>query len=239
MSRPFPLLALLTFAFVALFALSPLASDGFNGFTPTQFPVVQDFWPVQPAGYAFSIWGVIYLWLTLGAGFGLWKRARDPEWQAMRKPLILSLGIGIFWIAAANAVPVMATVMIWAMAVFAIAAWMRAGPNDAMWQLRPVGLYAGWLTAATGVATGVVMGGYGLLSAQAAAILSLVGVLAVALWVQGRRDDWAYPVAVVWALLGVIVANIPSANWPVIGLATLGIAALTGAGLMWKKEVFA
>ena len=38
-------------------------------------------------------------------------------------------------------------------------------------QARPVALYAGWLTAATGVAIGVALGGYGVLPAQWAAIL--------------------------------------------------------------------
>ena len=49
------------------FALSPLASSGFAGFSADQFPILQDNPPVQPAGYAFSIWGVIYAWLILGA----------------------------------------------------------------------------------------------------------------------------------------------------------------------------
>ena len=52
------------------FAASPFLSEGFNGFAPDQFPVPQDDPPVQPAGYAFSIWGVIYLWLIVGTGFG-------------------------------------------------------------------------------------------------------------------------------------------------------------------------
>ena len=84
-----------------------------------------------------------------------------------------------------------------------------------------------WLTAATGVAIGVVLGGYGIVSAQTAAIVCLGGVLAVALAVQSVRPrEWAYPAAVVWALIGVIAANVPDSNWPVITLAALGIAVL-------------
>ena len=93
----------LTLLFAVLFALSPLASDGFNGFTPDQFPVVQHRWPVQPAGWAFSIWGLIYLWLIAGSVWGLLKAPYDPEWQRMRRPLLVSLTVGTFWIAAANA----------------------------------------------------------------------------------------------------------------------------------------
>lgn len=232
MTDRFP--ALLVLALALGFALSPLFSDGFNGFTPQQFPVVEQRWPVQPAGWAFSIWGLIYAWLIAGAGFGLWRRARDPEWQAMRGPLAASLLIGCFWIAVANRQPVIATAMILAMLAGALAAFLRSGTNDVWWQRRPVALYAGWLTAASGVATAVVAGGYGLVSSQMAAMIALVAVLALALWVQARRpQEWAYPLAVGWALTGVIAANLAPANAPVLALAGLGILALTGQ-YIWR-----
>lgn len=56
-------LAVLTFVATLAFAGSPFLSSGFNGFAADQFPVPQIGAPIQPAGYAFSIWGVIYLWL--------------------------------------------------------------------------------------------------------------------------------------------------------------------------------
>ncbi|MDO5620384.1 MAG: hypothetical protein Q4G24_02825 [Paracoccus sp. (in: a-proteobacteria)] len=228
--------ALLVLILTVCFALSPLASDGFNGFTRDQFPVVQAFWPVQPAGWAFSIWGLIYLWLIAGAGFGLWQRAQAPDWQAMRPALIVSLLIGTFWIAAANYSPLLATAMILVMWAAAVAAWLRAGHQDALWQLRPLGLYAGWLTAASGVAAGAVLSGYGILSAQAAALvcLSLVGLAGLMLQ-QRRPQEWAYPAAIIWALIGVIAANLPRENWPVIALAALGIALLVWRGLAAQK----
>ena len=184
MSRYLPHLTLL---FAILFALSPLASDGFNGFKPDQFPVVQERWPVQPAGWAFSIWGLIYLWLIAGSAWGLRKASDNPDWQAMRMPLLISLFVGTFWIAAANASPTLATVMIIVMAVAAIIAFLHAGDRQPFWQVGPVGLYAGWLTAATGVAIAVLLSGYGIMSAGPAAILLILAVLAVALWVQSRR----------------------------------------------------
>ena len=220
-------LALVVLIATLTFIVSPLASTGFNGFSPDQFPVPQNNPPVQPAGYAFLIWGVIYLWLLISAGYGLWHAADLPDWLAMRLPLAISLIIGTFWIAAANAAPVLATVMIVAMAGAAISAMLKAGPGQRWLQARPVALYAGWLTAATGVGIGVVLGGYGIVPAQAAALICLTGVLAVALAVQSKRPrEWAYPAAIIWALAGVVVANLPGLNWPVITLALVGIAAL-------------
>ncbi|KGJ15049.1 hypothetical protein, partial [Paracoccus sanguinis] len=202
-------MALLVLILAVLFALSPLASDGFNGFTPAQFPVVNEDWPIQPAGWAFSIWGVIYLWLIAGCVVGVWRARHAPDWAAMRPALALSLGVGVFWIAAANRSPPLATAMIVVMAGAAVAALWRTGRTDAVWQRAPVGFYAGWLTAATGVAIGVLLGGYGVLSPQAAALVMLPLILIAALIVQRRRPDaLTYPLAVGWALVGIAADNL-------------------------------
>jgi len=228
MTRTPPVLAIAVVLVTIAFAISPLLTTGFAGYRPEQFPVITDNWPVQPAGWAFSIWGLIYVWLIAGAVWGLAKAPHDPDWQAMRRPLLVSLTIGAFWIAVANASPVLATVMILVMAVCAILAMLRAGSDDPVWQVRPVALYAGWLTAATGVGTGVVLGGYGVLTAQTAALAMLALVLVVAIFVQSLRPtEWGYPLAIIWALAGVIAANLPSRNWQVIALAVIGILALS------------
>ena len=109
------LIALLTFLLAIGFALSPFFVSGFNGFSPDQFPIPQDNPPVQPAGYAFSIWGLIYVWLIVGMGWGLWKRREDYLWHDMRLPLALSLFVGCFWLAVAVASPIWASVLIWVM----------------------------------------------------------------------------------------------------------------------------
>ena len=227
MHRKHPLLANAVALASVAFALSPLMTSGFAGYRPEQFPVALEFWPVQPAGWAFGIWGVIYIWLILGAIWGLLNAPQDEHWQRMRPPLLISLCLGMFWIAAANAAPILATLMIFAMAATAVLAMLRAGTDTPVWQVRPVALYAGWLTAATGVGTGVVLGGYGVLSAQAAALVMLVAILLVALVVQSLRPaEWMYSLAVAWALFGVISANASSSSLFIILLSASGIVAL-------------
>lgn len=222
MPRLLPVLVLLA---AMAFAVSPMVSNGFGGYRPDQFPIPQADPPIQPAGWAFAIWGLIYAWLIAGSGFGAWKRANDADWQPMRPALLVSLVLGAFWIETAHRTPIGATILIVAMLVPANVAFLRAGQRDAVWQVRPVALYAGWLTAATGASLGMVLGGYGLLSEPAAAILCLLGVTAVALVVQAARPvEWAYPAGVIWALAGVIAANLSPVNLPVAGLA--GLAAL-------------
>lgn len=209
------------------FAASPWFSQGFNGFEPGQFPVPQDNPPVQPAGYAFSIWGLIYAWLIVGAGFGVLRRAEDPDWQPMRPPLFLSLAIGAAWLPVAQVSPVAATVLIWAMLGTAFAALFRVGDTDRWLQQAPVAIYTGWLTAAACVSIGLLLAGYGLMGETAAALVALALALGIALGAQymlHRAPE--YGITVIWALVAVIVANSSPLNVAVVGLCVLGILAI-------------
>jgi len=220
-------LAVLTFIAAMAFAGSPFLSNGFNGFAANQFPVPQVDPPIQPAGYAFSIWGVIYLWLIAGTGFGAVWRPRSPDWDAARLPLLISLAVGSFWIAVAQASVIWATVMIWVMLVAALAALVRAGTEDRWPQREAIGAYAGWLTAASSVSVGLMLAGYGVTSQPVAAYIGLGLALAIAAAMQrARPDSLAYPGAVIWALIGVIVSNLDPVNAGVLGLSVLGIAYL-------------
>lgn len=128
----------------------------------------------------------------------------------------------MLWIAAANRAPLLATAMIVVMAAFAILAWQRSG--SAIWQRLPLGLYAGWLTAATGVALSAVLTGYGLLPAWTAGVLMLLAVLAVAMVILTRpRSDWTFAPAFIWGLIGVIAANLDPLNPVVTGLCGAGL----------------
>lgn len=203
-----PGVALLTLLLAIAFAVSPFVVMDFNGFDPDQFPVPQDNPPVQPAGYAFSIWGLIYLWLGIGMAWGLLRAARDGQWHDMRLPLCVSLAVGSVWLAVAVASPVWASVLIWVMLLSALAALFIAPRYDVVWAAWPVGLYAGWLSAASCVSLGLLAAGYGVMD-QVTAGLVFVGlaiVLAVVVQAALRRVP-TYGIAVIWALVAVVVAN--------------------------------
>lgn len=222
---------ILTLLAALAFVLSPLVSGSFGGFDASAFPVPQEEPPVQPAGYAFAIWGVIYLWLLVHAAFGAWARRGDPAWAPTRLPLTISLAVGAFWIPVANASPLWATLMIWVMLLPALAALLAAGRAD-RWLLRvPLGLYAGWLTAASCVSVGLVLAGWGIVGQVAAAWIALALAAAIAAAAIRGGAGLAYAGAAAWAFVGVAVQNWPGA--PLLAAVPLVLAAAAlGLGLL-------
>ncbi|MCQ0093352.1 tryptophan-rich sensory protein [Roseovarius sp. M141] len=218
------------------FALSPLLAPGFGGFDANQFPVPQVQPPVQPAGYAFGIWGVIYLWLIIGAAYGVWKKLDDAKWAPMRLPLILSLAVGATWLPIAQTSAVWATILIWVMLGFAALAVLRTpkGRGANAWLGRaPVALYAGWLTAASSVSLGLMAAGYGVMGQIPAAILALLLALVLAVVIARRRPDaFGYLAGVIWALVGVCVQNWQGGPLAVLITAAMGAALLVALAIL-------
>lgn len=218
-----PALVLATLAFVAAPALTP----PFTGYDPAIFPVVIARPSIQPAGYAFAIWGLIYLWLIVHSGFGLLQRRGDAGFMRPALPLLAAIALGTVWLAIAGAFPIIATLTILVMAALALFAYLRADQMQDRWLLAaPLAIFAGWLTAAAAVSTGVIIAGYGLLSDTSSAIMMLITVLLLALTVQTKRPQMpVYGATVFWAIIGVVVVN-----WG--QNPTVSYAALLGAALM-------
>lgn len=222
------------------FGAAPFLTEPFRGYDPAIFPVVINRPAIQPAGFAFSIWGLIYLGLFLHAGYGLLRRSTDPVWDGIRLPLGASLLMGAGWLWLANVDPIWATVLIWAMLGTALVAAFRAhrGAEDRWLRLTPVAVYAGWLSAAASVSLGVVVAGYGWLGNTETAAAMLALVLALAVLVQMRLPRAPeYGLTVIWALIGVVAANAGD-NLTVALLAAGGIVimGLTVASLARHRE---
>lgn len=200
------LLAWAVLAAAILFAVVPFFTP-FDGFDPERFPIPQREPPVQPAGWAFSIWSVIYLWLIASAAYGVWRRPDDPAWAPARPWLLASLAVGVPWLPVAGVSPIAALVMIWVMCLTALAALARSPAEDRLWFRAPVGLYAGWLTAASWVSVALNGAGFGIVAGEFAwAVVAILCALAMAHMVLTRIARIPeFALAVIWALIAIAV----------------------------------
>ena len=141
---------------------------------------------------------MIYLWLLVSAGMGLWRRRHTPAWDTSRGPLALSVGLGALWLPVAVQSPVGASLLIWVMLVPALVALFRAPKHDTLWAAAPLGLYAGWLSAASCVSLGLLAAGYGYTSETTAAFAFIFLALVIASAVQNQLGRTpSYGIAVI------------------------------------------
>ena len=227
--------ALILLVATLAFGVAPFVTPPFTGYDPAMFPVYIVRPSIQPAGYAFAIWSVIYLWLIAHAVFGVWKRSESAAWDRVRLPLTIAVAVGAVWLWIAGQSAIWGTVTIWIMAGAAILAFLRADPATDRWMLSgPTAIFAGWLSAASAVSTGVLIAGYGWLSDTGSAAAMLALVLAIVVTVQMRRPGMpVYGLTVIWALAGVIVAN-AGGNLTVAVMAGSGIAVM--AVTLWAAR---
>ncbi len=220
--------AILLLVAALAFAAAPFFGASFAGYDPDDLPAPVREPVIQPAGYTFSIWIVIYAWLILHAAAGLLRRDEDPLWDRVRWPLIGSLVLGITWLQVAAFSPAIATMLIWAMLGLALAAVLRVRADHDRWLLlAPLAVYAGWLTAAASVSLGIVLEGWGYADGRSAAALALILVLVLAMTVQRRLPHAPeYGATLIWALVGVIVRNIDGST-SVAAMAAFGIVVMT------------
>lgn len=177
--------------------------------------------PATPAGYAFAIWGPIFLG-CVGLGiYGVSRKGRgDPVIARIALPCSIGFALCIGWLVAARFGPLWLTVpIILGMALsIGTALWIalergfRGGWARRVAVNLPLGLYAGWLTAATFVNAADVLPGYGVWPADIAPVVLGVSVIACAGlaasgFVAARKAHPAYVAAVLWALIAILMRN--------------------------------
>lgn len=191
------------------FATMPFLTS-FSGFDPSAFPRPQISPPAQPAGYAFSIWGIIYLALLASTLIGALRHADDPDWSRARPMLAVSLVLGVLWLPVAQQWPLAATVLIWMMLASALAALVRTPRKGRLLFRAPVGLYAGWLAAASWVSIALVGAGYGVVFDERgwAALVILAATLTALAVLITVPDIPEFGAAVVWGLVAISTKSI-------------------------------
>lgn len=212
-----------------------------NATISNQYPTL-----LVAAGYAFSIWGLIFAW---DVGFALWQlRARGNEVLLARVRPAAAAGFAlsavwmpvfsmqIFWLA---------LLIIWAsFACLAFAAVVLSrdqapSPQQRWWAWAPLSLHAGWLSLAAFLNTAQVIVAYRLLPTGQMVSWSLVlfaaaAVVLLALNVR-MRGNLGYVLAAVWGLAAVFVKQ---SQWALPGASIAAWVALAIAALLVAQSVW-
>ncbi len=205
-----------------------------------------DSW-IDPAGYAFSIWGLVYLASLVLAGYqARASRGDDPALTGLRAPLAVAFALNGLWIIAFQQEAfVLAQVIIVgltaALAVGYAGLARRGRPSSRAERwivLATVGLYLGWATVATAAGFSTTLLAEGVtelgLPTQAWAVLVLVaaGAIATAITAVGPPEP-GFPLAATWALAAIRVEQVP--DRPVVGAVAAVAAVAVLVALAWRE----
>ncbi len=204
-----------------------------------------------PAGYVFSIWGLIYVGLLAYAFYQALPAQRDnPRLQATGWWVVLGGLANSLWIFLWHYLQFVGTLsaMLILLATL-IAVYLRLGIGRSKVSLAetlavrlPFSIYLGWITVATAANVTDVLdflgwNGFGL-DPQAWLVIVLAAVFAIATGMALTRRDAAYALVLVWALTGIAVkqAAVPLvANASLVTAALVILTLLTGILLQARK----
>ena len=200
---------------------------------------VSDMYPtlVTPAGFTFSIWGVIYTLLLLFTVYQLLPKNRDkPFLQQIGLLFALSSVCNISWLLLWHYEMVTySLVLMFALLATLIGVYLRLGIGRVAVSLKemvlvhmPFSVYLGWISIATianvSVAlTAVGWDGWGIEPSTWAVVIICVALL-LSLVMLVTRKDIAYSFVVVWALLGIMEKQ--SENQTIVLASDIGIVLL-------------
>jgi benzodiazapine receptor len=171
---------------------------------------------ITPAGYVFSIWGVIYILLGIFVVYQALPSQKGKDYlDKISWLFILSSIVNIVWLFVWQYEYLsLSVLLIFALLVTLIAIYVRLGIGKSNAIMReklavhlPFSVYLGWITVASiaDVAATLVSynwNGFGI-SPSTWAILVVAVALVITMLMLATRKDVAYALVIIWALVGI------------------------------------
>ena len=225
------------------------ATISIDAFTDDSFGGMMVF--TQPAGFIFSIWGLIYTLCIVFAIYQLFP-SKNSEYLRYARPRVLAAYIGtVVWLWFAGGelsivwltVPTLAAIawVLWKTVSFQkIAQGTSAGERLASsYALYP---FAAWTLIATGVNVHSMLIQYGLIDTLffnvfiSVVILITVSILTFISLKKLDHSPW-YGLVFVWATFGIVVANIVSENGALLIVIAAGVHSVYALGMVITKNL--
>lgn len=192
---------------------------------------ISDMYPtlITPAGYVFSIWGVIYILLGIFVVFQALPSEKGKDYQNRIGWLfVLSSLLNIFWLFLWQYEYLsLSVVLMFLFLATLIAIYLRLNIGKSAVSLReklavhlPFSVYLGWITIASIANVAVFLvsenwDGFGISQGTWATLIVIVALLITLLVIVTRRDV-AYGLVIIWALVGIAVKQSENQNIVVI-----------------------
>lgn len=200
-------------ATIGTIAFNWLAAVGYvGGVTPE---VISNNYPtlITPAGYAFAIWGLIYLGLAAFSIYQLFP-ANIGRFREIRSLYIMSCALNCAWIFFWHGNQIAVCLAVIAALLFTLLNInIKLRDAESMgdtWAAKvPFGIYFGWVTAATLVNFAVLLKYLNVqmspTAATAAAVVLILSAAAMGVFVRIKLSNYVYPLAIAWALTAIAV----------------------------------
>jgi len=195
---------------------------------------------ITPAGYVFSIWGIIYVLLGIYLIYQALPNQKNAPFQKQINGLfILTNVLNVVWLFfwQTEQLPISVGIIIAFLATL-IAIYLRLNIGKSNVSLKeklcvhvPFSVYLGWVTIATIANIAVTLvsigwDGFGI-SLQTWAVLVLAVAVLIDLIVIATRKDIAYSLVFIWALVGIAVNQ--STNSTIVMTCEIAIAVIAVA----------
>ncbi len=201
---------------------------------------------ITPAGYVFSIWGVIYILLGIFVVFQALPGEKGKGYQNRIGWLfVLSSLLNVLWLFLWQYVYLsFSVVLMFLLLATLIAIYLRLNIGKSATSLReklafylPFSVYLGWITIASIANVAVFLvsenwDGFGI-SQETWATLIIIIALLITLLVIVTRKDVAYGLVIIWALVGIAMKQSENQNIVVIAeISAIIIAVVLAASIL-------
>jgi hypothetical protein len=233
-------------AFSAMMAANVMANSiPINGLNTGQ---VSALYPnaFVPAGFTFSIWGVIYFWLGTFLVYSA-KPLAKSSFQSISGLFILTCLLNGSWIFAWHYLMIELSLLIMILLLATLAlitlhlgVGIPSGNSGQKWAIHaPFSIYFGWISIASlANATALFVDydwiGFGLTEEIWAMILIFIGIVFGVIMIKWRRDIF-YALVVIWALFGITSNRMAGGDLISEGIPLVGAL---GMAILWILIVF-